>query len=327
MRQIRWGIIGCGNIANLFVKGLTKVNSGLLCAVASNTPNKAKSFAAQYNVDKYYSNYDDLVNDKDIDAIYIATPHNFHYENTKLCIAHNKHVLCEKPLTINAKQAKELITYAQSKDLFLMEAVWTRFLPAINKLKTLINDGVIGDVHTLKASFNITGNFNSTHRLMNKDLAGGALLDLGIYPITLAHIIFGTQPQHIKSSAIIGETGVDESSFYLFEYDGGQRALLSSSMKDSSPTEAIVSGSTGYISIPDFLGAREIHIHLPGQNKQIINFPRLEDDNFVFEIEHVNECISTNLTESPVIPLSNSLAILETMDTLRKQWGLIYNED
>ncbi|XPF94667.1 Gfo/Idh/MocA family protein [Colwellia sp. RE-S-Sl-9] len=327
MRQVKWGIIGCGNIANQFAKSLAKINSGTLCAVASNTPNKAKTFAKQYGTDKYYSNYDDLVNDKNIDAIYIATPHNFHYENTKLCIAHNKHVLCEKPITINAKQLLKLTELAKAKNVFLMEAVWTRFLPAIEKLQSLITEGIIGEIDTLKAHFSITGNFAPSHRLMNKDLAGGALLDLGIYPITFAHLVFGKHPEKIKSSAVIGETGIDESSFYLFEYKNGQRAVLSSSMKDHSPTEAIICGSKGYIRVPHFLGAREIHIHLPEQNTRVINFPRSEDENFVYEIEHANKCISANLTQSPTLPLSDSLAIIQTMDTLREQWGLVYKED
>ncbi|WP_077341709.1 Gfo/Idh/MocA family protein [Pseudocolwellia agarivorans] len=327
MRQIKWGLIGCGNIAHQFAQSLGKINSGTLCAVASNTPNKAESFAKKYKVDKFYTNYDDLVNDKNIDAVYIATPHNFHYENAKLCIAHNKHVLCEKPITINAKQLLELMSLAEAKSLFLMEAVWTRFLPAIEKLQSLITEGIIGEIDTLKAHFSITGNFGPSHRLMNKELAGGALLDLGIYPITFANLVFGKHPTHIKSSAVIGETGIDESSFYLFEYEKGQRAVLSSSIKDHSPTEAIICGSKGYIRVPEFLGAREIHIHLPEQTTRVINFPRAEEENFVYEIEHANKCISSNLTQSPVLPLSESLAIIETMDTLRKQWNLVYKED
>jgi predicted dehydrogenase len=326
-KRINWGIIGCGGIANTFAKGLAKVDSGQLFAVASNSQERANSFASNYQAEKSYNNYQALVTDCDVDAVYIATTHNFHYENAKLCIAHGKHVLCEKPLTVNAKQAAELIELAKANNVFLMEAVWTRFLPAIKKLEKIIADGIIGKVQTLKANFSITGDFPTSHRLLNKDLAGGALLDLGIYPITFAHLVFGIHPLNIQSSAVIGKTGVDESSFYLFDYNNGQRAILSSSFIDYAPTEAVISGTKGFIHIPDFLAARELNLHIENNVPKKISFERSDDENFMFEIEHANQCIQDGKIESSVFPLTDTLHIMETMDTLREQWGLVYNDD
>lgn len=324
---MKWGIIGCGGIAHTFAKGLNKIANGSLAAVASNSQERANAFAATYNVDKRYNSYQDIVDDKDIDAIYIATTHNFHFENAKLCLLHGKHVLCEKPLTVNARQAEELIAIAKNNHVFLMEAVWTRFLPAIKKLQQVIATGIIGDILTVKADFSISGNFEPSHRLLNKTLAGGALLDLGIYPITFAHIVFGQHPEKIKSSAVMGETGVDESSFYLFEYPSGQHATLSSSFIEHSPTQAIISGSKGYISVPEFLAAKEFSIHLPNKPVTTETFKRSDDENFMYEISHAITCINKGLTESPEFPLSETLNVMKTMDTLRSQWGLVYNED
>jgi len=323
--MINWGIIGCGGIAHTFAQGLAKLNTGFLSAVASNSRARADLFASTYQVKTTYTNYSALVNDPSIDAVYIATTHNFHFENAKLCLSHGKHVLCEKPLTINAQQAAELIELAKRNRVFLMEAVWTRFLPAIKQLQTILKKGVIGELQTVQADFNITGNFPPSHRLLNKELAGGALLDLGIYPINFAHVVFGEHPEKIKSSAVIGETGVDESSFYWFEYSGGRRAILSSSFVNCSPTLATISGTKGFITIPDFLGARELNIHVSGQAPTTQKFDRSDDENFMFEIEHAIECINNKCLESPIFPLSNTLNIMKTMDILRDQWGLKYS--
>lgn len=324
---VNWGILGCGNIANTFAQGLNKVDSGNLVAVASNASERAKSLANKYQVTQHYTNYVDLVTDPNIHAVYIATPHNFHFEQIKLCLEHGKHVLCEKPITINAQQCQELILIAKSKNLFLMEALWTRFLPAIMALKKRLEEKIIGDVLTLKADFSIVGEFDIEHRLKNKNLAGGALLDLGIYPLTLASIIFGDQPSRIQSSAVIGETGVDERSFYLLEYEQGQTAVLSSSFSHHEPTKAIICGTKGYIEVPNFFAAQELHINRQDKSPQILKFPFAEDENFTFEIAHVNQCINVDQTESHIMPLSTTLAVMKIMDTLRAQWGLRYQNE
>lgn len=324
MNEVNWGILGCGGIANKFAVSLLALNSGKLAACASRTIEKAGEFADRHRIEKRYSTYNDLVNDPGIDAIYIATPHNFHYEQTKLCLEHGKHVLCEKPFTVNAAQASELTALAKEKNRFLMEGVWTRFLPAVQKLKELLAEGVIGEVKTVRADFCFASGCGPEHRLLNPDLAGGALLDVGIYPIHFASIIFGKQPIRIQSSAVIGKTGVDEISFYLFEYGNGKTAQLSSSVTTQAPVDAIVSGEQGYIRIPHFLGAKTLEIRRKGAEPETLEFPCPDMEMFKYEIAHAMECIAAGKTESEILPHSETLAILKTMDALRAEWGLKY---
>ena len=325
MREIKWGIIGCGGIANMFATSLQALENGILLAGASRTPARAAAFAKEHGMERAYTDYGLLVTDPDVDAVYIATTHNFHFENAKLCLEHGKHVLCEKPFTVNAAQTKELIALARAQNLFMMEAVWTRFLPAIGKLQELLAEGVIGEVRTVMADFSITGEFGAEHRLKNKALAGGALLDLGIYPITFASIVFGEQPSRIQSSVVLGDTGVDDRSFYLFDYEGGRRAMLSSSFTHSAPTEGRVCGTQGHIRMPWFLAAQELQIVREGEEPEILKIPYGEGENFKFEIAHAMECIAAGKLESEIMPLSETLAVMQTMDTLRAQWHLEYD--
>jgi predicted dehydrogenase len=326
IQTIRWGIIGCGGIAQLFATSLGALEKGILLAGASRTPGRAAEFAQKHGIERVYTDYESLVADPDIDAVYIATTHNFHFKNAKLCLENGKHVLCEKPFTLNAAQTQELMALAQANNLFMMEAVWTRFLPAIIKMQELLADGVIGEVLTVKADFSISGEFAPESRLRNKALAGGALLDLGIYPITFADIIFNEQPTRIQSSAVMGTTGVDDRAFYLFDYENGRRAMLSSSFTHHAPSEAIVCGTKGYIRLPWFHAAQELTIHRQGSNEpETIKLPYSEGENFKFEIAHAMECIRAKKIESDILPLSKTLAIMQTMDTLREQWGLRYD--
>lgn len=326
MKEINWGIIGCGGIAHLFAKSLRALEKGTLQAGASRKPGRAAAFAELHGMARAYTDYETLAADPAVDAVYIATTHNFHYENIKLCLEHGKHVLCEKPFTVNAAQTRELIGLAREKGLFMMEAVWTRFLPAIRNLQELLAAGAIGEVRTVKADFSIYREFDPDGRLWNKQLAGGALLDLGIYPITFAGIVFGEQPERIQSSAVIGETGVDERSFYLFDYGGGRRAQLSASFTHHAPTEGIVCGTTGHIRVPHFLGAKELYIHRPDEkDPEILTFPYGEGENFTFEIDEAMACIAAGKLESAIHPLAETLATMQTMDALRAQWGLKYD--
>jgi predicted dehydrogenase len=301
-----------------------KLEHCTLLASASRTVGRAEEFANIFSIKRAYTDYEALAADPDIDAVYIATTHNFHFENIKLCLENGKHVLCEKPFTVNAKQAKILAALAEKRHCFMMECVWTRFLPAIKQLSVLLAQGIIGEVKTVKANFSISGDFSPQHRLKNKLLAGGALLDLGIYPLTLAAIVFNETPSRIQSSAVMGETGVDESSFYLLEYARGQRAILSSSFIDNAPTEALISGSKGYIRLPNFLAAQEIQLHIDNEPVKNFSFSFSEDENFTFEIAHAMQCIRLHQFQSEVLPLSKTIEMMTTMDTIRAQWGLKY---
>jgi predicted dehydrogenase len=325
MQEVRWGIIGCGGIANTFATSLSALDSGILLAGASHTEGKAAVFAEKHGLKRSYADYRELVADPDIDAVYVATTHNFHYENVKLCLEHGKHVLCEKPFTVNAGQARELIQLAQAKNLFLMEGLWTRFLPAIIHLQELLADGAIGEVQSVFAHFFLGLDLSPEHRLRNKALAGGALLDLGVYPINLAAIVFGQQPLKIESAADMdAETGVDASSYYFFDYGHGRRAVLSSSYVQAAPNEALVCGTKGFIRLPHFHGAKELHLYRTDQAPEVLEFSYVEGENFKYEIAHAIDCIAAGKTESDIMPLSETLAIMETMDALRAQWSLTY---
>ncbi len=328
MPDVKWGIIGCGGIAATFVSSLRALEEGSVLAGASRTPGRALAFATKHGIARSYTDYESLVSDPDIDAVYVATTHNFHHDNVRLCLEHGKHVLCEKPLTLNATQAKELAGLAKAKNLFLMEALWTRFLPAIQQLQQLLAEGMIGDVQMVKADFCIGQRLPAKHRLRNKALAGGALLDLGIYPISMASIVYGRPPVSIQGSAIMDKkTGVDEISEYRLDYGDGQTAELSASYSKKAPVDAVITGSNGFIRIPHFLGANELQIHRNGQPAEVLNFPYGDGEHFKYEIAHAMECIAAGQTESDIMPLSKTIEIMETMDTLRRQWNLVYPDE
>lgn len=322
--DIKWGIVGCGGIARKFVKSLKALPHGSLVAVASSSMDRATAFAEETGLNPIATDYAGLLSNPDVDAVYIATTHNFHAANLRQCLESGKAVLCEKPLTINAKFAEEMILLAREKNLFLMEAMWTRFLPAMVKVRELIAAGEIGEVITVKADLSFRAPQDPENRLRNPELAGGALLDVGVYPLSLASMVFGGAPVDIKSHAVIGETGVDERGFYLLDYGQGQTALLSSGISGNLPVEAIIGGTKGYIRVLWFLGAQEIVVCRNDQPAETLKFPFEEEEGFQFEIAHVMECIDSGKTESSIMPLDETLAIHRTMDQLREQWGLKY---
>lgn len=324
MKPIQWGILGCGGIAHTFAKSLKALPDGVLLAGASRTPGRAAEFAGEHGMERIYTDYEIFLADPDIDAVYVATTHNFHYENVKLCLQSGKHVLCEKPFTITAQETLELTALARETGCFLMEGMWTRFLPAILKMQQLLREGVIGEVLAVRVDFCATGDFNTSHRMRNKALAGGALLDLGVYPITFADIVFDVAPQRIQSSAFIGETDVDDRSFYLLDYPGGKFAQLSSSFTHNSPNEAVIMGSGGFIRVPKFWMAQDLEIHRTGEDPETLSFPFPEREDFKFEIADAMECIRERKLESAINPLSKTHRILQIMDKLRAQWGLSY---
>ncbi len=323
-QDVRWGIIGCGGIARKFVASLKALSGGTLVAVASSSTERAQAFAAETGLEPAATDYAGLLANPDVDVVYIATTHNFHAANLRQCLESGKAVLCEKPLTLNATLAGELIALAREKNLFLMEAMWTRFLPAMVKVRELIADGQIGEVITFKADLAFRAPQDPEHRLRNLDLAGGALLDVGVYPLSMASMIFGGAPADIKSHAVIGETGVDERSFYMLDYGQGKTALLSSGISGNLPVEAVVGGTEGYIRIPWFLGAQEIVVCRNNQDPETIRFPFEEEEGFQFEIAHVMECLAAGKKESAIMPLDDTLTIHQTMDAMRAQWGLQY---
>ncbi len=327
MQNIKWAVLGCGHIAQTFMRSSASVANADVIACGASNNERAKAFAEKFSIAKHFGDYQSMLQERSIHAVYIATTHNFHFEHIMLCLRHGKHVLCEKPLTLNEAQAKQAFALAKQNNLLLVEAVWTRFLPAIQSLQKHIAKGTIGNVQCVQANFSLNRELPDSHRLNNKALAGGALLDLGIYPITIADIVFGELPINISSHHIKTHTGVDKNSFYTLEYASGAIAQLSSGFRMSGPTYANIMGDKGAIQVPFFLGAQHYTLTIEGEEPQRFDFPFDSVNNFSFEIEHVTQLLMAEKTSSHIMPAETSLRMMQIMDTIRKQWGLRYDQE
>ncbi len=321
--KIRWGLIGLGLISRKFANGLAFAPDAEIYAVASRSQDKADAFGAEYGASKCYGSYEELARDPNVDVAYIGTPNNYHLPHTLLCLDAGKHVLCEKPFAVNAKEAQIMVARAREKNLFLMDAFWTRYFPAMFKLRELLAENAIGDVMLVTADFGGRGPVIPERRHFNPDLAGGALLDVGSYCLQFASMIYGAQPADIVSQVAIGETGVDELSVLVFKYSDYEMATLTSALRLGTPHEARVMGSDGYIAIPDFWHPSELTLVRPGREAQTFSFP-YDGEGFHFEAIEVGRCIRAGLTESPIYPLDETLAIMETLDRIRADWGMRY---
>ncbi|MFB1049954.1 Gfo/Idh/MocA family protein [Paraliobacillus sp. JSM ZJ581] len=321
-QKLKWGILATGDIAAAFASDLAYTDNGECYAVGSRKINSAQKFADKYGATKAYGTYEALVADPNVDIIYVATPHPYHKENVLTSLRAGKAVLCEKPFTVNANELDELITYAKEKKLFLMEAMWTRFLPAIRQVRKWIKSNAIGEIRLVKADFGFRAPWLPEWRLLNPNLGGGALLDAGIYPVSFASMIFGANPEKVVSTAHIGETGVDEQFSILLSYSDGKVASLNGAIRVGLKNEATIHGTKGYIQIPSFHNAREASLHV-AETVQTFKDNR-ESLGFRFEAEEAGRLIQNNQLESDIMSLDESAAIMKLMDNIRAQWGLTY---
>lgn len=321
-KKIKWGIIGPGKIANKFAADLAISNDSVLYGVASRDLDKAKAFGDKYGATKYYSSYEQLAEDPEIDVIYIATPHVFHYENTMMCLKKGKAVLCEKPMGINANQVEEMLQEAAKQQVFLMEAIWTRFIPATEKMLALLEQNAIGDVLFVHADFGFKGDGNPEGRLLNKKLGGGSLLDIGIYPIYLSLLVLGL-PTEIKALARMTATEVDSYCSMLFNYSNDSKAILESTIEAKTPTEACIYGTEGTIKLHSrFHHANKITLTKNGED-EVFNIG-YEGNGYFHEIEEVNNCLIQGLTQSSKLPLRLSLDLIKIIDRVKNEIGLNY---
>lgn len=318
--KIRWGIIGTGTIANTFAADLLLVEDGILQAVASRGLEKAEAFGRKYKSVKSYGTYEELAEDPDVDVVYIATPHVLHKENTLLCLNNKKAVLCEKPIAINAIDTKEMIDCARANGVFLMEAMWTRFLPQIKWVREVIENGEIGDVRWIKADFGyaIGADYPASGRLLNKELGGGSLLDVGIYPLSFVHMIMKKDPVKICSSLVIGDTGVDLAFVGHFIYDQGEVATLFSAVQAETEQEVHISGTKGAIHIPNCWFGDEVTVTYANGEKQYRKIPR-KGKGYTYEIEEVNKLLREGRLESDINPLDETLKIMRFADEIAKK--------
>lgn len=321
---IRWGIIGTGNIAQQFARGLAVLNDASLVAVASRTKESADMFAHEYNVKYRHVGVKQLAANRHVDVVYVATPNPMHKDNTLECLKGGKAVLCEKPFCINASEATEMVEYAQEKGLFLMEAMWTLCFPAMVKVREIVNSGVLGDIRQVHANFSFRGDWVPEGITLNPAFGGGALLDVGVYPIALAQMVYQREPKRISSLAHIGETGVDEQSSVTLGYDNGALAVLTSAIRTETQQGAAIYGTDGYIRIPHmFWQPDRILVKTSVNQEREITFDRL-GNGYNYEAAEVMRCLRTRSLESPMLPLYASVAIMGILDTIRAQWGLVY---
>lgn len=326
MTPIRWGILGPGRIAKKFAIGLQSVPDAKLVAVGSRTASRAAVFAAEFNAPYAYDSYEAMVANPEVDVVYVATPHPMHLEAALLCMKAKKAVLCEKPLTINVRDSQELIDCARREKVFLMEAMWTRFLPPIVQVRDWLARGLIGEPRMVMADFCFRTDWNPASRALNPQLGGGALLDVGIYPLSFASMVFGGAPLKITGQCHLGETGVDEQSAMVLSYQGGALAVLTCAVRTQSPHEARIMGTEGSIYLPGFWHATEATLMLPGKETKTVTPVRI-GNGYNYEAVEVGRCMRAGLMESPVMPLSETLTTMRTMDELRQQWGLAYPQE
>ncbi|MEO1449853.1 MAG: Gfo/Idh/MocA family oxidoreductase [Bacteroidota bacterium] len=323
-QPFRWGILAPGKIAAKFAAGMLTVPQAQLYAVASRSAERAQAFATEFDIPQVYDSYEALLQDPQVDAVYVAPPHSFHHKLTLLALEHGKPVLCEKPLAINAGQVEEMLIKAAKKNLFLMEAVWTRFLPVWVQIRKWLAEDKIGEVRMLSADFSFrSSTWDLSDRKFNPDLAGGALLDVGIYPVQLACMLFGDEPVDVQSTAYPAATGTDMTSAYLLRYAGGEIAALSSSFEVNGTKEAILVGTKGRIRVPLFWRADRAILESDENEPEVIEFP-FEASGLQYQAVHMMECMAQGLTESPIMSHANSRALIRLMDQMRGQWGLKY---
>ena len=323
---VKWGILGTGKIAKRFMQAAFYVPDAQVVAVSSREQHTADQFGAQYGVPKRYGSYDALLRDPEVEIVYVATPHTLHAENTLAALQAGKHVLCEKPFTVNAQQAEAVIQAARAAGKFVMEGMWTRCFPVVREIIRRIQSGELGEIRYLQADFGFRPAFNPASRLFAPELGGGALLDVGVYPVALAFLVLGA-PKQIVSHATLGATGVDELCSMLFLYENGAQAVLSASLQVEMPKQANICGSQARIHLPaPWWKPSEAYLVRNDGTTEHLLYP-YEGDGLQFEIRHVHDCLRQGLTESPWMPLDETLAIMRLLDTLRAQWGVRYPSD
>jgi predicted dehydrogenase len=327
-KKIRWGILGAGKIANKFASDLKLVADAELVAVGSRDESKASAFAGQHGIQFIFNDYESLAASPTVDAIYVATPHGFHYAHVMLCLQHKKAVLCEKAFALNFRQLKEMVAFARKQKVFLMEAFWTKFIPQYKAMMRIIRAGEIGEVKMIQADFGFKAPEPKAQRLYDPVLGGGALLDIGIYPVFLAQSILG-KPIEVQAMMTPYDTGVDEQCVMTLKFANGALAVLSSTFAVETPVEAMIAGTLGRIHMRDRFhnAAGTIEWALGKDAAQPVEVEREEGFGYQHEARHVCECLRQGLTESPVMSLEDSLLLMETLDRIRKACGIQYEVD
>jgi predicted dehydrogenase len=325
MKKIIFGILGTGSIAQKFVAATAVVQDEMeLKAVGSRTKERAEEFASTHGISKAHGSYVDLAADPEIDVVYIATPHNLHLDNIRLCAEHGKHILCEKPLVLNENQALEAISIARKYNVFLMEAYWSVFVPAFGKFKELLHSGQLGKVDFMRAEIGFSHPGKRGFRKVDRALAGGAMLDIGVYNVMIASEVFGYDGQVLEARAAMNEYGTDIHDEFILTYSGGQAAYLMDTVRGRMDNKAIVYGEKGCLILHNYLGSQKVTLDVNGEPPMDFEFP-FKANGYEYEIQHVCQCIRQGKNESEIMPLSKSIAILRISDTIRSKINLKYD--
>ncbi|GFZ33983.1 dehydrogenase [Clostridium zeae] len=319
--KVRFGIIGLGGIAARFAKVLNTAQGVVLNSVAASDMGRAEVFKENFGAKKAYDKYIDLIKDEEVDVIYIAQTHNFHFDMVKLCLNNNKPVICEKPMVTNKKDAEELAKLSRENNVLLMEAMWSRCIPTTQKVKQWVKEKKIGDVKLINASFAFNFPFDPEHRLYNPKLAGGSLYDVGVYPIEFTTGILEEKPAVINSVGTISKSGVDDFVVMNMKFNSGVLASLSCGFTAETNRDAHIYGSDGHIVVYDFLGPRRCEIY-DRQNNLVEVFEESFEDGFIYQINHFVELYKNNKIESDIIPLQDTIDCAEIFDTVLAQCGV-----
>jgi predicted dehydrogenase len=321
---VKWGILATGGIATQFVNDLRLLPDAEVVAVGSRSDASARRFADTHGIPRAHGSWQGLAEDPEVDVIYVATPHSAHREATLACFRAGKAALTEKPVTVDLPGASELVEEARRAGVFFMEAMWTRCFPAVAKALALVADGAIGRVTGVHADFGFVGPDDPTHRLNARELAGGALLDLGIYPVTMAHLFLGA-PDHVRAWADLGPTGVDRNTAIVLGYASGALASLTCSLVGDTPRTATVTGTAGRIEFTrDFFMPRGLVLRRGDNDPETIDLPH-DGNGYHFEAAEVQRCLRAGLLESPLVPHAETLAVMTTLDRVRAEIGLTYD--
>ena len=316
------GILGCGVMAETFADTLRQMGEVECCAAASRTLKRAEEFAGKYGFKKAYGSYEELCADPEVELIYIATPHSSHFDNMKLCIRHKKPVLCEKSFTVNAREAEQIREYAEQEQVFVAEAIWTRYMPSRNMIQEIIDSGIIGDISVLTA--NLSYPISHKERIMRPELAGGALLDIGVYGVNFAMTHFGTDIERIESSVRMTDTGVDAMESITIFFRGGRMAVLTHDIYSRSDRKGIFYGEKGYIIVENINNPQSISVYdTEDRLVRRMDVPK-QISGYEYEVLECIDAVRSGEKESTSMPLSDTIKVMEIMDQLRGQWGLVY---
>ncbi|PWM33325.1 MAG: gfo/Idh/MocA family oxidoreductase [Clostridiales bacterium] len=325
MTMLKVGILGAGGIASAMAKTISQMTSARNFAVASRDLNKAREFAAKWGVTKAYGSYEEMLADPGVDLVYVATPHSHHYPHVKLCLEHGKHVLCEKAFTVNAAQARELFRIAREKHLLLTEAMWTRFLPMRGTINEVLRSGIVGKPWLLTA--NLGYMISQVERLKEPSLAGGALLDVGVYPLNFAAMVFGNDPVSITGTAVLSDKGVDRQDSITLRYADGKIAVLNATMMGMSDRRGVIDCDNGMLEIVNINCPEELRVY--NKDRLLIASYRAPKciSGYEYEVEACVRALDAGGIECPLMPHAETVRMMEWMDDLRAQFGVRYPDE